>query len=119
MLPIPSVHGVILRFFNAVALLTLLLLPPVAARADGLRLLALGDSLTAGYGLAETESFTVQLEAALLARGYDVQVINSGVSGDTTAGGLARLDWALADEPDLVLVELGAHDGLQIGRAHV
>src|SRR3546814_5074494 len=91
MLPIPSVHGVILRFFNAVALLTLLLLPPVAARADGLRLLALGDSLTAGYGLAETESFTVQLEAALLARGYDVQVINSGVRSEEHTSELQSL----------------------------
>lgn len=111
-----SVHGVIARVFNAATLSLLLLaglLYPVESRADGVRLLALGDSLTAGYGLAEAESFTVQLEAALLSEGYDVQVINGGVSGDTTAGGLARLEWALSDDPDLVLVELGANDGLR------
>ncbi|HET8728058.1 MAG TPA: arylesterase [Alphaproteobacteria bacterium] len=116
MLPSLSVHGAIKRFVNAsgaIALVGALAAMPAAARADSLRLLALGDSLTAGYGLADTETFTVQLEAALLSQGYDVQVINGGVSGDTTAGGLARLDWALADDPDLVLVELGANDGLR------
>lgn len=91
--------------------LTLTALP--AAASEPIRLLAIGDSLTAGYGLPADVSFPVQLEAALRARGYPVAVINAGVSGDTTAGGLARLDWALADEPDLVLVELGANDGLR------
>lgn len=86
---------------------------PAAATEGSIRLLALGDSLTAGYGLPIDESFTVQLEAALRDRGYPVEVTNAGVSGDTTAGGLARLDWALADEPDMVLVELGANDGLR------
>ncbi|KAA1055458.1 arylesterase [Azospirillum argentinense] len=76
-------------------------------------LLALGDSLTAGYGLPEPQAFTVQLQAALRAKGYDVTVVNAGVSGDTTAGGLSRLDWALADKPDAVLVELGANDMLR------
>ena len=83
------------------------------AAAEPIRLLAIGDSLTAGYGLATDESFPVQLETALRDRGYDVTVINAGVSGDTTAGGLARLEWALSDTPDLVLVELGANDGLR------
>jgi acyl-CoA thioesterase I len=77
------------------------------------RVLALGDSITAGYGLAAAESLPSRLEAALRGSGFAVEVINGGVSGDTTAGGLARLDWMLADRPDLVIVELGANDGLR------
>lgn len=84
-----------------------------AAEADSVRLLALGDSLTAGFGLPEKDSFPSQLEDALRASGLNVEVINGGVSGDTTAGGLARLDWALADRPDAVLVCLGANDALR------
>ncbi|MDR6291952.1 arylesterase [Inquilinus sp. 2KB_12] len=83
------------------------------AQAEAIRILALGDSLTAGLGLSEADAFTTQLEAALKAQGYDVRVLNAGVSGDTTAGGLDRLDWALADKPDLALVELGANDMLR------
>lgn len=75
--------------------------------------MALGDSLTAGFGLNEADGFTTRLEAALKAQGYDVKVLNAGVSGDTSAGGLDRLDWALADKPDLALVELGANDMLR------
>ncbi|MEJ0070784.1 MAG: arylesterase [Pseudomonadota bacterium] len=78
-----------------------------------LKLLALGDSLTAGYGLPSDLSFSAKLEAALKAQGLNVTVINAGVSGDTSAGGLARLDWLLADKPDAVIVELGANDGLR------
>lgn len=77
------------------------------------RILALGDSLTAGFGLSPQESFPVRLQAKLNAAGVDAQVVNGGVSGDTSAGGLARLDWALADHPDMVLVELGANDALR------
>ena len=95
----------------AVAIFALTAVP--GAAAEPIRLLAIGDSLTAGYGLSTDESFPVQLETALRDRGYDITVINAGVSGDTTAGGLARLDWALSDAPDLVLVELGANDGLR------
>jgi acyl-CoA thioesterase-1 len=80
---------------------------------EPVRLLALGDSLTAGYGLPQDQGFVPRLQAALAARGRAVRVINAGVSGDTTAGGLARLDWALADQPDAVLVELGGNDGLR------
>jgi acyl-CoA thioesterase I len=83
------------------------------ARADQIRILALGDSLTAGYGLPQGDGFTDQLQAALQARGYDAVVLNAGVSGDTTAGGVARLDWALGDDPDLVIVELGSNDALR------
>jgi acyl-CoA thioesterase-1 len=75
--------------------------------------LAFGDSLTAGYGLTRENSFPVQLENSLASSGYAVTVINAGVSGDTSAGGLARLGWSLADKPDVVLVELGANDALR------
>ncbi len=97
----------------AAGLAALFLAAAPGAAAEPIRLLALGDSLTAGYGLPTDQTFPVQLEAALRDRGYNIAVINAGVSGDTTAGGLARLDWALSDEPDLVLVELGANDGLR------
>ena len=83
------------------------------AAAEPVRLMAYGDSLTHGYGLPAGETFPEQLEAALRADGLDVTVINAGNSGDTTAGGLARLDWALADDPDAVILELGANDGLR------
>lgn len=83
------------------------------ARAEPLRMLALGDSLTAGYQLPAEAAFPVQLEAALKARGHDVIVINAGVSGDTTAAGLARLDWSLGEGADAVIVELGANDALR------
>ena len=82
--------------------------------AGELRILMLGDSLTAGYGLASGDALPVRLEAALRGRGLDVRVINAGVSGDTTAGGLARLDWALADRPHAVIVALGANDALRV-----
>ncbi|WP_237180354.1 arylesterase [Roseomonas haemaphysalidis] len=73
----------------------------------------LGDSITAGYGLPEAEAWPVKLQQALQAAGKPVQVIGAGVSGDTTAGGKARLDWALADKPDAVIVALGGNDGLR------
>lgn len=76
-------------------------------------ILALGDSLTAGYGLDPQDSFPSQLEAALARRDLAVRVVNGGVSGDTSAGGLARVDWLLGERPDLVIVELGANDGLR------
>ena len=84
-----------------------------AAMAAPIKILALGDSLTAGYGLAQGDGFCPQLEKALRAAGRDVTVIDGGVSGDTTADGLARLDWTLADKPDVVIVELGANDALR------
>lgn len=83
------------------------------ASAAPVRILALGDSLTAGYGLGPEDGFTVQLEKALRAKGLDVNVINAGVSGDTAAGGLARLDWALGEGADVAIVELGANDMLR------
>jgi acyl-CoA thioesterase-1 len=74
---------------------------------------ALGDSLTAGYGLAAQEGFVAQLQAWLDAEGAAVEVRQAGVSGDTTAGGLARLDWALGEDADAVIVALGGNDFLR------
>jgi acyl-CoA thioesterase I len=76
-------------------------------------IVAFGDSLTAGLGLAESEAFPAQLEQALRARGQDVKIVNAGVSGDTAAAGLARLNWALPDDASAVIIELGANDALQ------
>jgi acyl-CoA thioesterase-1 len=81
--------------------------------AAAMRLLVLGDSLTAGYGLPRADGFQARLAAALKARGTDVTLVDGAVSGDTSAGGLARLDWVLADGADAAIVELGANDGLR------
>jgi acyl-CoA thioesterase-1 len=90
---------------------------PAATRAEAgpqdLLLLAFGDSLTHGYGLPAGTTFPEKLGLALEARGWKVRVINGGNSGETTAGGRARLDWALAEEPDAVILELGANDALR------
>jgi acyl-CoA thioesterase-1 len=83
------------------------------ALAAAVKILALGTSLTQGYGLPPGTEFTVQLQAALKRDGMDATVTNAGVSGDTTAGGLARLDWSLADHPDAVILELGSNDMLR------
>ena len=83
------------------------------SRAESLRILMLGDSLTAGYGLPFRDGLPARLEAALRERGLDARVIDAGVSGDTTAGGLARLEWALTDRPHAVIVALGANDALR------
>jgi acyl-CoA thioesterase-1 len=82
------------------------------AHAQPLRVVAFGDSLTAGAGVAAEASLPALLQQRLLADGFDVEVVNAGVSGDTTTAGLARLDYALADGADLVLLELGANDML-------
>ena len=95
------------------AVLAIFFLIVQSAAAQPLTLLALGDSLTAGYGLQPSDAFPVKLEAALRARGHDVRVINAGVSGDTAVDGQARLDWALSEDVDAVLVELGANDALR------
>ncbi|HEV7255048.1 MAG TPA: arylesterase [Mesorhizobium sp.] len=83
------------------------------ASAETFRIVGLGDSLMAGYGLRQGEGYPAKLEAALRARGHDVAVEDAGVSGDTTAGGLARLDWSVPDGTDLVILELGANDMLR------
>lgn len=92
----------------AVAVLLGLVQPALACR-----LVVLGDSLTAGYGVAASEAFPAHLTAALDAAGVSCEVLDAGVSGDTTAGGLARLGWVLADEPTHLLVELGGNDLLR------
>ncbi|WP_068304385.1 arylesterase [Pararhodobacter sp. CCB-MM2] len=83
------------------------------AFAETLTITALGDSLTQGYGLPQGEGLVPQLQAWLDARGQDVTLINAGVSGDTTTGGLARLDWTLSDQPDAMIVALGGNDLLR------
>jgi len=95
----------------------LIMLPLVAgagqAFAKPVKILALGSSLTQGYGLPPGTEFPVQLQAALKRAGIDAVVTNAGVSGDTSAGGLARLDWSLADHPDAAIIELGSNDMLR------
>ena len=83
------------------------------AQNPSLRLVVLGDSLTAGYGLPAGTSFPDKLQKALTAKGLDVLVENAGVSGDTSSGGLSRLDWAVADGTQMVILELGANDALR------
>jgi acyl-CoA thioesterase I len=85
---------------------------PGVARGDAV-VVALGDSLTAGLGVAADEAFPARLEARLTTEGYAYRVVNAGVSGDTTAGGLRRVDWVLRARPDVVIVALGANDGLR------
>jgi acyl-CoA thioesterase-1 len=108
------------RFAAAVnSLLLVLLIPllsvgaPALAQNGPVKIAVLGDSLAAGYGIKPEQSFPARLEAALKAQGRDVTILNQGVSGDTSAGGLDRLDWMLADKPDIVLVELGGNDALR------
>ena len=85
----------------------------VTGHARELKLLAFGDSLIAGYGLPKKDGFSDQLEATLNHAGIRLKVVNAGVSGDTSAGGLSRIDWALGANPDAILLELGANDSLR------
>ncbi|MGH7388260.1 MAG: arylesterase [Candidatus Rokuibacteriota bacterium] len=85
---------------------------PAAPAAAGV-IVALGDSLTAGLGVAPDEAWPARLQARLRGGGWDYRVVNAGVSGDTTAGGLRRLDWVLRAEPEVAIVALGANDGLR------
>jgi acyl-CoA thioesterase-1 len=84
-------------------------LPP----GEAYRIAFLGDSLSAGYGLAESQAFPALVESQLRQNGHAVEVLNAGVSGDTTAGGLSRVDWVLRSKPDLLVVELGGNDALR------
>lgn len=86
----------------------------IPAKAEApFSIVALGDSLTAGYGLPPEDAFTTRLEQRLRKNGLNVEVVNAGVSGDTSKGGLARIDWSVPDGSDLVIVELGANDALR------
>ncbi|MDF1793620.1 MAG: arylesterase [Thalassobaculaceae bacterium] len=111
-------YGLLRRRINAgaraaavLAVLGLALGTP--AKAEPVSILGFGDSLMAGYGLPDEDAFPTRLEAALREAGHDVTVVNAGVSGDTTAGGAARLGWSLSEEPDAAIVELGGNDGLR------
>lgn len=105
------------QMVRAIALVNLwllaLLMPAAADEARPIRIVAFGDSLTAGYQLKPDEAFPLQLAAALKAKGYAVDVANAGVSGDTTAAGLARFDWAVPEDTDVVILALGANDALR------
>ena len=114
-----SARGVERRygFFVHIAVLLLALMTIVApARADAtkpIKLVALGDSLSAGLGLPAQEAFPAKLQKALQAKGIAVDMINAGVSGDTTSGGRDRLDWSVPDGTEGVIVELGANDAMR------
>src|ERR1700755_3287060 len=102
-------YGCVARFVNrAIPAAPITLLLSVGRAAAATRILAFGDSLTAGLGVAADQSFPAQLAARLKADCYDVIVDNGGVSGDTTADGLARFDWTMSGHPDVVLLEFGA-----------
>ena len=108
-------YGRSARLFNVLgALAACLWLAGAAARADQVaHVVVLGDSLTSGYGLAAEDALPRQLQAKLRAQGVAVRIQNAGVSGDTTAGGRARLDWVLADRPGYAIVALGGNDALR------
>ena len=93
--------------------LLFVLLAAVPAPAAERVIVVLGDSLTAGLGVAREEAYPALLEARLRREGYDYRVVNAGVSGDTSAGGLRRVDWVLRARPEIVIVALGANDGLR------
>jgi acyl-CoA thioesterase-1 len=103
------------RLFAAITFCVMSLLTASVHAADApLRILALGDSLTAGYGLEDIgDAFPAQLEKALKAKGHNVVVLQGGISGDTTSGGRSRLEWSLGEKPDAVIVELGGNDALR------
>jgi len=100
------------RFLGAALLVFALLAAPPARAAERV-VVALGDSLTAGLGVAPDEAYPALLDARLRREGYGYRVVNAGVSGDTSAAGLRRVDWVLKSKPDVVIVALGANDGLR------
>ncbi|MBX3523494.1 MAG: arylesterase [Xanthobacteraceae bacterium] len=101
------------RFYGVIIVAFLVASFAAPLRAQTFKIVAFGDSLTAGFGLTASEAFPAQLEAALKKRGHDVAIANAGVSGDTSAGGLARLDWSIPDGTDAVILALGANDMLR------
>ena len=104
---------VINNLIAALIFLTIGIGSPGQANAEQITIAALGDSLVHGYGLQQQLGFVPQLEQWLLAQGFDVKLINAGVSGDTTAGGLARVDWTLSPDVDALIVSLGGNDVLR------
>lgn len=112
-LPILRADAIVSRLLRALSFSVLVMTSCASSANDSIRILTFGDSLTAGYGLREKDSFPAKLQTALRREGFKVDVLNGGVSGDTTTSGRARLEWALIDKPHLVIVELGANDGLR------
>jgi acyl-CoA thioesterase-1 len=106
----PPSYGHLRLLVQALVFAAVLTTASHAAAARTLRVVALGDSLTAGLGLAPGKAFPDRLEAALRAKGWDVKVMNAGVSGDTAADGLARYEWAVSPDADALIIELGAND---------
>ncbi|HTR85780.1 MAG TPA: arylesterase [Reyranella sp.] len=106
-------YGRFAAAINSLAAVLLLFISAAHAQTAPIKLAILGDSLTAGYGLHPEEAYPAKLQAALKAEGRDVTILNQGVSGDTSAGGLDRVDWMLGDKPDIVMIELGANDALR------
>ena len=96
-----------------VGVLAAALVAPARAQAPERVIVILGDSLTAGFGVTVDEAFPARLQARLRQEGYGYRVVNAGVSGDTSAGGLRRVDWILRARPEIVVVALGANDGLR------
>lgn len=113
----PLGYGLRRWVVNVLAVFAFFVAGPAGAKdaqdAKRVTILALGDSLTAGYGLEHQDGFTAQLQRALDAAGENAEIINAGVSGDTTAGGRSRLSWLIDGNIDAVIVELGANDGLR------
>lgn len=105
-------YGAFIRRFKLLIAIIVLSAPSVAA-AEPVVIAALGDSLTQGYGLARKDGFVPQLEGWLIAQGEDVRILNAGVSGDTTAGGRARIDWTLTPDVQALIVILGGNDILR------
>jgi acyl-CoA thioesterase-1 len=103
----------LVQAFALLAIIALLCGDSPAAAVKPIKIVALGDSLTAGYGLAANEAFPERLERALKGRGHAVEIVNAGVSGDTAAGGLVRLDWSVPKDADGVILALGANDMLR------
>jgi acyl-CoA thioesterase I len=114
--PRPRQVGMFVGLVNAVLIMTVSLpagTSVLAGQISPLKIVAFGDSLTAGYLLQPSESFPAQLAAATKKRGHTVEILNAGVSGDTTAAGLERFDWAVPEGTHAVILELGANDGLR------
>lgn len=112
--PLVSARYAATLLIRKLAIVALFLAMPISSvEAKALRLIAFGDSLVSGYGLPADQGFTAQLQGWLEEHGRDVEVVNMGVAGDTTTGGLARLEWALAEGADAVILELGGNDILR------
>src|SRR3954454_1848972 len=107
--PVAAATGAVQLIVGAIMMVMALTSAATPVLARGPIILDFGDSLTAGLGLPASQAFPTRLEAWLHQRGIEARVINAGISGDTTSGGLARLDWALTEKPDLVILALGAN----------